>query len=279
MRIIFLSCLALLAFAANSILNRAAVADGAIGPASFAAIRVFSGALVLGIAYFVHHKKFISLPNNYLGPFGLLIYVLFFSFAYQQLNAGFGALVLFGAVQIAMFFGAYVMGRKPNIGEVTGACIAFMGLVYLMYPTLQLGGAIASVLMVISGIGWAIFSIMGQKSSDPLASSASSFILILPFVLGVWLFNTNEPISIQGAVLAMISGGVTSGMGYLVWYSVLPKIATTTAAVIQLSVPVIAIIFGIILLGEQTDKRTWVSTAVVVIGVLLSVRARTQRQN
>jgi drug/metabolite transporter (DMT)-like permease len=274
MRILVLSILSLSAFAANSVLNRAALADGAIDPAGFAAIRVCSALVMLGAVFWIKERRLPDLPPSFLGPVGLLIYTLGFSFAYQQLTTGFGALLLFGAVQIAMFVAARLRGQSPNAIEVVGAVIAFVGLVYLLLPSLALGGIVPSALMIAAGIGWAAFSVTGQSAGNPLEATTSTFGMILIPVVLVWFISKGAPVQTYGIVLAVISGAVTSGLGYLIWYTVLPKLATTTAAVMQLTVPVIAILAGILLLNEPFELRVWISSGVVIMGVLISLFAR-----
>ena len=274
MRIIIFSILSLLAFAANSILNRAGVADGAIGPASFAAVRVVSAFIMLAVVFWIKERRLPARPAHWLGPVGLLIYILGFSFGYLNLNAGFGALLLFGAVQIAMFVAAWMRGHAPTVVEIGGAGIAFAGLVYLLAPTFGVDALMPSVFMIAAGIGWAMFSVAGQTTGNPLGATTSTFAVILLPVVAVYLFNTHEPMTSFGVLLAVISGGITSALGYLVWYSVLPLLATTTAGVMQLTVPVIAILAGIFLLGETSDMRVWIASVVVICGVLISMFAR-----
>jgi drug/metabolite transporter (DMT)-like permease len=272
--VILFSVLSLLAFAANSILNRAGVADGAIGPASFAAVRVASAFVVLAAVFWIKERRLPAKPVHWLGPVGLLIYILGFSFGYLNLNAGFGALLLFGAVQIAMFVASWLRGHTPTVIEIGGAGIAFGGLVYLLAPNLGGGALLPSLFMAAAGVGWAMFSVSGQNARSALGATTSTFAVILLPVVAVYLFNTHEPITSYGVVLAMISGGITSALGYLVWYSVLPLLATTTAGVMQLTVPVIAIVAGIFLLGEPSDTRVWIASAAVICGVLISMFAR-----
>ena len=274
MRIIFLSILSLAAFASNSVLNRAGVADGAIGPAGFAAIRVCTAFAVLGLVFWFKERRLPKAPDNWMGPLGLLIYILGFSFAYLHLNAGFGALLLFGAVQIAMFVAAWMRRQAPTMVEICGAGIAFCGLVYLLLPTLGVGALMPSILMIGAGIGWAMFSVSGQNAKSALGATTSTFAVIFLPVSLVWVIYSDEPMTTYGVILAMISGGVTSGLGYLVWYSVLPLLATTAAGVMQLSVPVIAILAGIFLLGEPSEPRVWTASILVICGVLISMFAR-----
>lgn len=269
--VVVLSVLSLLAFAANSVLNRAAVADGAIDPAGFAAIRVCSAFVLLATVFWIKERRLPDRPSSLVGPIGLLVYILGFSFAYQQLNTGFGALLLFGAVQIAMFAAAGLRGQSPSVIEFAGAGIAFGGLVYLLLPSLALGGLIPSVLMISAGIGWAAFSVSGQSATSALGATTSTFGLILVPVVLVWVFSQAQQPQMLGIALALVSGAITSGLGYLVWYSVLPKLATTTAGIMQLTVPVIAILAGIVVLGEPSQARVWIASAIVIVGVLISM--------
>ncbi|GLQ36058.1 hypothetical protein GCM10007939_23420 [Amylibacter marinus] len=274
MRLYILILTALAAFAGNSLLNRYALSSGAIGPIGFAAIRVLSGAGMLLLVFLAKHRRLPKRDIGVMGPVGLLIYMVAFSLAYVALNAGFGALLLFGSVQISMFIGAILRGQRPHVFEYLGAMVAFVGLVYLLYPDLQVGGGRAIVVMIAAGIGWALFSIAGQGAREPLQATTLSFAMILPVVLGIWLVAPSETLSARGALLAALSGAGTSGLGYLVWYTVLPKISTTRAAIFQLSVPIIAIVAGALLLFEPIEARVLIASTVVIGGIIFSLYGR-----
>jgi drug/metabolite transporter (DMT)-like permease len=274
----------MVAFAANSVLNRIALSGLWIGPASFAVIRLAAGALVLGVL--LQRRTGAgdgARPATDWGAvFGLLAYMVGFSFAYLWLDTGIGALILFGGVQMTMFAGALRQGPKPEILQWVGAGLAFTGLVYLLWPGATSPDLAGSVLMIIAALGWGVYSLIGRRVKDPLAATARNFLLALPFAFavlaGALLLTEAEFVSLQGLVLACISGGVTSGMGYALWYHVLPQLQTSIAAVSQLTVPLIAMLGGWIFLSEPITGAFLVAAVLVSSGVGLSVWAGAQRK-
>ena len=271
MRLFLLITVVMIAFAANSLLNRAALASGAIGPSSFAAVRLISGALCLALLLRARSGGF-SLPR--FQPYGMLslsLYVLGFSFAYVTLPAGLGALILFGGVQITMFAGSVMLRETIPLRRWIGAGIAFGGLCWLLWPgtesTVHPGGAI---LMAAAAAGWGIYSLIGRSAVDALSDTAGNFIYAVPFGLLAAL-ALPDTVSAYGAALAILSGAVSSGLGYALWYSVLPKITAGVAAVAQLSVPVIALLGGALLLGEAISATALGAAALVLGGIALSI--------
>ena len=274
MKLLIFTSLAMLAFAANSVLNRMALSSGSIDPMGFAAIRVLAGASVLYGVYLIRHRSVKLVPQTIWAPIGLVIYMLGFSWAYLSLEAGFGALLLFGVVQLAMFAVGFFTGARPLGFEMLGAGLAFAGLAYLLAPSLQVGGMAPSLAMILAGIGWAIFTLAGRGARDPLALSAASFLYIVPITAIAWIGFGDIHFSIFGLGLAVLSGAVTSGIGYLIWYAVLPKLAVPTAALVQLTVPIIAIALGAALLGEDLTTRLVIAATAVTIGVGIGIEAR-----
>ena len=275
MRLILLTSLAMLAFAANSILTRMAIEGGHIDPSGFALIRVLSGAVVLGM---IISQRDSGLPllraNRIPGAVSLTVYMIGFSLAYLTLDAGLGALILFGVVQISMFALGALRGSSPTERQLVGASIAFVGLLIALWP--GPGGSadpIGAVLMVFAGLGWAAYSIIGRQSDDPLAATSANFLLCLPLVL-ILLVGTGLSFSATGIALGILCGGLTSGLGYALWYAVLPKLDSATAAVVQLSVPVIAILAGAIFLGELPGMTVILSATLVLGGIGWAVSAR-----
>lgn len=269
MRLFLLTALTMLAFAANSILNRMALEDGTTGPAAFAAIRLISGALCLWalVAWRSGRLRPAWHPG---GAASLALYVLGFSFAYVSLPAGVGALILFGGVQITMFAGALLLREAVPAQRWTGAALAFCGLVWLLLPA---GGAspdpVGAALMAAAALGWGIYSLLGRGATDPLGATAGNFVFAAP--LGLILFALlPDTATAQGAALAILSGAVTSGCGYALWYAVLPRLGSARAAVAQLCVPVIAATGGLLLLAEGIDLRFGLASALVLGGVLLA---------
>ncbi len=275
MRLALLTSLTMMAFAANSILTRMAIEGGHIDPSGFALIRILSGALVLGM---IVSQRGGGLPllraKRIPGAISLTIYVIGFSLAYLTLDAGLGALILFGVVQISMFAYGAMRGASPTTRQLGGAGIAFVGLLVALWPGAGgMADPVGAVLMVLAGVGWAAYSIIGRSSADPLAATAANFLLCLPLVL-ILLAGTGLTFSATGIALGILCGGFTSGLGYALWYSVLPKLDGSTAAIVQLSVPIIAILAGVLLLGEELTALVIVSAMLVVGGIGWGVSAR-----
>lgn len=265
----------MMAFAANSILTRMAIEGGHIDPSGFALIRILSGALVLGMI--ISHRGG-GLPllraNRIPGAISLTVYVIGFSLAYLTLDAGLGALILFGVVQISMFAYGALRGAAPSGRQLGGAGIAFIGLMVALWPGAGgMADPVGAIMMVFAGIGWAAYSIIGRGSADPLAATAANFLLCLPLVL-ILLAGTGLTFSATGIALGILCGGLTSGLGYALWYSVLPKLDGSTAAIVQLSVPIIAILAGALLLGEELGLLVILSATLVVGGIGWGVSAR-----
>ncbi|QFT57468.1 O-acetylserine/cysteine export protein [Sulfitobacter sp. THAF37] len=268
MRLALFTALTMIAFAANSVLTRAAIDGGHIDPSGFALVRVLSGAVVLGMVMTLRGGALPLLRRNRLpGAFSLAAYMIGFSLAYLTLDAGLGALILFGVVQITMFAHGALRGAAPGARQIIGAAVAFAGLLIALWP--GAGGnndPVGAALMVIAGLGWAAYTILGRGAVDPLAATAANFLLCLPILL-VMLVSAGLYFSATGLALGMVCGGVTSGLGYALWYSVLPRLEQTTAAIVQLSVPVIAIIAGALLLGEAVDALLLLAAILVLGGI------------
>ena len=279
MRLLVLTAITMTAFAANSVLNRMALLDGEAGPAAFAAIRVISGALVLAaLVSFRSGLPKLSGRARWVGTGSLTLYMLGFSFAYVALDAGLGALILFGGVQITMFAGALLAGERPEARRWIGASIAFSGLIWLVWPGSAAAPATLPVLMMAAAaLGWGVYSLAGRRVADPLGETAANFLLAAPITLVVWI-AVSDGIGAQGVLLAVISGAVTSGLGYALWYSVLPRLDTAIAALAQLTVPVIALAGGVLLLDEEVTLKLALASVVVLGGVALGVR-RPQRRS
>lgn len=273
MRLFFLVALTMCAFAANSVLTRVGVAHFGMEPVGFAVWRVAAGALTLAALVKVRGgAPMAGLLARWRGALALAVYMLGFSWAYLTLGAGLGALILFGALQIMMFGWAVWRGQVIPQMRWIGAIFAMIGLVVLLWPTesfaVPFGG---TLLMIIATIGWAAYTILGQGARDPLAATAGNFLLCLPLVLLAMLLNgASGSVSLGGIGAAIVAGAVTSGLGYALWYRVLPQLPTTMAAVAQLSVPVIAVIGGVIFLDEPLTLRMTIAGALVLGGIALS---------
>ncbi|SPH20132.1 putative cystine transporter YijE [Ascidiaceihabitans donghaensis] len=272
MHLILLVTLTMIAFAANSVLNRLAVDGGYIDPSSFAVIRVLAGAVVLGMVLSARGGQLpLMKRGRIVGALSLSAYMIGFSLAYATLDAGLGALILFGVVQIVMFAWGAATGARPTVRQMAGAGIAFVGLLIALWPgpggIADAGGAI---LMTIAGIGWAAYTLAGRGAPNPLGATAANFILALP-ILALLLVGQGLSANMTGVGLAALAGGVTSGLGYTLWYAVLPRLPASTAAVVQLSVPIIAIIGGALLLGEAVTGVILIAAGFVVGGIALAV--------
>src|SRR3990170_4988873 len=249
----FLAPLALLCFAANSVLARLALGTGAIDPASFTAIRLASGALFL-ILLVRSTARPPDRPTSWRPALLLFLYAAPFSFAYIGLTAGTGALILFGAVQLTMIGAGLQSGERPHEREWAGLAIALSGLLYLNLPGLTAPPLLSAVLMAVAGVAWGFYSLRGRRSSSPLADTASSFLLAAP--LGLGLVAAALPagmlrVTPVGVMYAVASGALGSGGGYAAWYAVLPRLSATRAGTIQLAVPVLAALAGTALQNER----------------------------
>lgn len=268
MRLVLLISLTMLAFAANSVLTRMAIEGRYIDPSGFALVRVAAGALVLGMIVTLRGSGLPLLRRKRLpGAISLTVYMIGFSLAYLTLDAGLGALILFGVVQITMFGHSALRATAPTARQMAGAAVAFAGLLIALWPG-PAGAAdpTGAFLMVIAGLGWAAYTIIGRGSADPLAATAANFLLCLPMVM-VLLVGTGLTFSFTGVALGILCGGLTSGLGYALWYHVLPQISGPTAATVQLCVPIIAILGGALVLGETVGLMLILATMLVVGGI------------
>ncbi|MEP2889706.1 DMT family transporter [Tateyamaria sp.] len=273
MRLFLLTTLTMTAFAANSVLNRLAVDAGGIDPSSFAMIRVVAGAVALGAILIVRGGGLpIVKKGRLLGAASLSAYMIGFSLAYVTLDAGLGALILFGTVQVVMFGWSALRGAAPSVRQLIGAAVAFAGLVLALWPTDGGAGtnAVGAALMVIAGLGWAIYTLAGKGAKDPLAETGANFVVATPMLL-VLLLGSGLHAAPLGIALAVLSGAVTSGLGYALWYYVLPDVGPQRAPVVQLSVPIIAIAAGALFLGEAITLTIVLATVLVLGGIALAV--------
>jgi drug/metabolite transporter (DMT)-like permease len=284
MKYLSLTLLALVAFAGNSVLCRLALQGNEIDAASFTIIRLLSGALVLWVLLFLQHGR--PLPFRllsirqplmaWLAPLVLFVYAAFFSFAYVLLNTGVGALFLFGAVQITMISIAIYKGKHLLLQEWCGVILAFGGLVYLIYPSLDPSSTVSDIslwgagMMLLSGIAWGLYSLQGSQSKDPLNDTANNFLKTIPFVLILFVAFVFEvpKVSSTGLWLALASGMITSGLGYAVWYSALKGLTDIQAAVVQLFVPVLAAVGGLVFASEIITLHITIAGLMVISGIL-----------
>lgn len=269
--ILVLTLLTMFAFAGNSIIARMALASESIGPLSFGMIRLLAGAVVL--ALLANPKRAFS-AGSWAGASCLLIYIVFFSYAYLSLDAGTGALILFGAVQIVMIGSGIRLGERLSAIQWIGTSIACLGLVFLLRPGTTAPDPLGALMMGASGVGWALYSLLGRRVEMPTLATAGNFVkafmLVLLISLPLLWVRPEELPHTKGIVLAILSGGATSGLGYALWYRVLRHLPATRAGIAQLSVPAIAAVGGLIFLNEAVTVRLLLTSAMVLGGVAMA---------
>lgn len=288
LKLILITLCVLVAFAANSVLGRAALKSSdspLIDPATYTSVRISFGALALVLIQLLRSRKQpvrISpkegglLGRNFITSAALFLYAICFSFAYIQLNAAAGTLILFAGVQFTMLAGASLRGETLRRTDILGSVIAFAGLVWLLLPFLE--GAelpLEAGLMVLSGVAWGVYSLLGKGSADPISDTANNFIRATPVAIGCCLlWKVNMQFSVPGFVLAAVSGAITSGLGYVLWYTVLPHLSGAQAAAVQLSVPIVAGVGGVVFAGDELTSRTLIAAAIILTGIAFTIRWR-----
>jgi drug/metabolite transporter (DMT)-like permease len=270
---IILTGLALIAFAANSVLCRLALGNEAIDASSFTVIRLLSGTIVLLIIISITRKTTeTSSKGSWAASFMLFLYATTFSYAYISLDTATGALILFGSVQITMILLSLISGTRLHITEWTGVAVAFTGFVYLILPGVTTPSVIGFMLMTVAGIAWGIYTLKGRGSKSPLMDTTYNFLRTTPLVVLLAIFTINDiNYSSEGIILALLSGGLTSGIGYTIWYIALGGLSSTQAAVLQLSVPLIAALGGVLFVSEAITFRLTISATMVLGGILIVI--------
>jgi drug/metabolite transporter (DMT)-like permease len=270
-RITLLVVLAMIAFAANSLLCRMALKSTAIDAASFTTIRIISGAVVLLL---IVRARGIpdGLMGSWMSALALFVYAAGFSFAYVKLPTAVGALILFGAVQTTMIGYGLVRVERIRGCQIVGLFAAFSGLITLLLPGLSAPPPASSALMLSAGVAWGIYSLRGKNSSNPMVATAGNFLRAVPITGVLWVtMAATVSFDRRGVWYAMVSGGLASGVGYAIWYAALPGLKATQAATLQLSVPVIAAVGGVIFLGETITLRLLLSSAGILGGIALVI--------
>ena len=264
----------MVAFAANSLLCRAALRETAIDAASFTLVRVLSGAAALWLLLRLRNSPSRA-GGNWSSALALFVYAAAFSFAYLTLTAGTGALLLFGAVQATMILWGWRNGEQLSVLQLLGLALALGGLVGLVLPGLTAPPLVGSVLMAGAGVAWGIYSLRGKGGGDPGAATAGNFLRAIPFaVILSFVLLPHARLDSAGIIYAALSGAIASGIGYAIWYTALPSLAAATAATVQLSVPVLAAAGGILLLGEPLTVRFLLAAIAVLGGIALVVQQK-----
>jgi drug/metabolite transporter (DMT)-like permease len=273
-RVFTLTLLAMIAFASNSLLCRAALKHTSIDAATFTFVRIFSGAAVLWVL--IKMRKVTSKESgNWWSGLALFVYAAAFSFAYLDLAAGTGALLLFGAVQATMILWGFGKGERLDAIQIVGLLLAAAGLVVLLFPGLAAPPIGGSILMLAAGLAWGVYSLRGKSSRDAIAATAGNFLRAVPFAALVSvLMLPKMHLDSLGITYAVISGAITSGLGYVIWYAALAGLKAASAATVQLSVPVLAATGGILLLGEPITLRYAIASIAVLGGIFLVIIER-----
>ncbi len=270
-RVSVLTGVSMMAFAGNSLLCRLALKSTGIDPASFASIRILSGALMLWLIVRARGNAH-GLPGNWLSAFSLFCYAACFSFAYAGLPTGTGALLLFGAVQVTMIGYGLWRGERLSAWQIAGLVCAFAGLVGLLLPGLSAPPLREALLMLVAGAAWGIYSLRGKGTQDPARVTAGNFLRSGVFAVALSaVMMTHASFDTAGVGYAITSGALASGVGYIIWYTALRGLTATSAASVQLSVPVIAAVGAIVLLDEPVTLRLFIASVVILGGIALVI--------
>jgi drug/metabolite transporter (DMT)-like permease len=270
-RVFVLTLIAMVAFAGNSLLCRVALKQTSIDAASFTFIRIASGALALWLIVRMRGTS-PRKAGSWFSAAALFAYAAGFSFAYITLPAGTGALLLFGAVQATMIFWAFRGGEQMDLRQRLGLALALAGLVTLLFPGFSAPPLVGSILMIVAGIAWAVYSLRGKNAGHPAAATAGNFLRAVPMAAVLSLaFLPWARVDRAGIGYAVMSGAIASGVGYAIWYTALPGLRGVSAASVQLVVPVLAALGGILFLGEQITLRFLFASVAVLGGIGLVV--------
>jgi len=274
LRIPLLTLFAMLAFASNSLLCRVALTETSIDAASFTSLRLASGALILLV---ILRLRRVGMTSGGSWPMAAMLsaYAVFFSFAYRDLTAATGALLLFGGVQLTMMGYGLWAGERLRGAKLLGVVVAVAGLIGLLLPGLAAPPPHAALLMLAAGAAWGVYSLLGRGAGDPIAATGGNFLRAVPFAALLALAATgHESVDRMGVLYAVLSGAVTSGLGYVLWYAALPGLRATSAATIQLSVPAIAAIGGAVLLAEPITARLLLASVAILGGIALTIHKK-----
>ena len=271
-----LTIFSLIAFAGNSVLCRLALGENQLDAASFTIIRLLSGIVMLLLISQTNgsqtsgSRSSLTQQINWLSSGALFLYAVTFSYAYLSLDTGTGALILFGAVQITMILASSLLGKQLYWAEWLGVAIAFLGFVYLVLPGITTPSFQGFILMTLAGGSWGIYTLQGKNSRQPIINSATNFLYTLPFVLTLLIIELpNSELSQPGIILAVLSGAIASGVGYTTWYMAVRNLATVKASVVQLLVPILAALGGVLFAGEVISLRLIISSLLILGGIIL----------
>jgi drug/metabolite transporter (DMT)-like permease len=272
-----LTVLSLTAFAANSILCRLALGRQAIDPASFTLMRLASGAFTLWLVIVIRNGRAAATHGTWFSAVLLFVYAATFSFAYLTLSAGTGALILFAGVQMTMMAAGFRAGERLHPRGWAGTALAVGGLCYLVSPGVSAPSPVGAALMAAAGIAWGLYSLQGRQVLDATSTTMGNFVMATPFaLLGSLIDIAHLHVSPVGAALALVSGSVTSGIGYVIWYAVLPALGATRGATVQLAVPVLAAAGGVLFLSEALTFRLSIAAMSILGGIGMVFRRPAQ---
>ncbi|WP_418185220.1 DMT family transporter [Aliarcobacter vitoriensis] len=282
LKLVVLIFIVLLFFASNSILARMAISTQNIDAFTFTFLRIISAMFVLLVIYFYKNKNLkIGLKSNYLSGFMFFLYSICFSYSYINMLAGVGTLILFAVVQLTMIILALFFNEKLTLNKIIGITIAFVGLVYLLYPKSDFTiSYFHTFLMFLSGFGWAVFSVLGKKSKNATLNATDSFFKAFIFtiifaIFYLYFFENSLKIDFPTFIMATTSGSITTAFGVFLWYTVLPKMQIMTASIVQLIVPIMAIFLSIVFLNETLTFELFLSTIIILLGIFIALYKKT----
>ena len=272
LRLTLLTSLTMIAFAGNSLFCRMALKETGIDAASFTSVRLLSGAMMLWLLMRWQRQAPLA-HGSWRSAIALFVYAVALSFAYRTIDTGAGALMLFGAVQATMLIAGFIAGERMTQIQTAGFIAAMVGLVILVSPGVEAPSMLDSILMLASGIAWGVYSLFGRGQANPAEATAGNFLRAAPMAVALWLLALPWlQLDMQGVFYAVLSGAVTSALGYVLWYRVMQHMRAMTASTVQLSAPVIAAIAGILLLGETVTRDLVIASALILGGILLVLR-------
>lgn len=261
----------LAAFAANSVLCRIALKEGHADPATFSGLRLLGGAVVL-LFFQLAARGGRGIQWNVVNAALLTAYAFLFSLAYVHLNTATGALLLFGAVQVYMILWGIIQGEKPGRRKIAGIAVAITGIAVLLLPGASMPSPVPAIMMIASGLAWGAYSVRGKKVADPTGATTGNFLLSVPVIALLFMLSPEQKVvDSDGVTLALVSGGLASAVAYVLWYSLVRHLPSTTASTLQLSVPCLAALGGVLFLQELPDLRMIFATALVITGIVMVI--------